>query len=85
MKWKLVRNKDYSSRDTYCRGECPRFNESATIFIHLSGKQGSKFDLQLTFTPHIKECSLLKEKNDNNAACMLSCPIFEAYKNSHDY
>ena len=53
MKWKLVRNKDYSSRDTYCRGECPRFNESATIFIHLRGKQGSKFDLQLTFTPHI--------------------------------
>lgn len=85
MKWQPVRNKDYSSRDDYCRGKCPRFVEEATLFIHLSGKQGSKDDLQLTFTPHIKECSLLKEKNDKNTACMLSCPIFEAYKNSHSY
>ena len=85
MKWQSVRNKDYSSCDTYCRGNCPRFNENATLSIHLSGKQASKFDLQLTFTPRIKECSLLKEKNDTNTACMLSCPIFEAYKSSHDY
>ena len=63
MKWQPVRNKDYSSRDTYCRGDCPRFNENATLSIHLSGKQASMSDLQLTFTPHIKECSLLKEKN----------------------
>lgn len=85
MKWQPVRNKDYSSRDTYCRGDCPRFNENATLSIHLSGKKASKSDLQLTFTPHIKECSLLKKKNDTNTACMLSCPIFEAYKTSHDY
>lgn len=85
MKWQPVRNIDYSSRDTYCRGECPRFIKSATLFIHLGGKQISKSNLQLTFTPYIKECSLLKEKNDTNTACMLSCPIFEAYKNSHDY
>ena len=85
MKWQPIRNKDYSSRDTYCRGDCPRFNENATLSIHLSGKQASKTDLQPTFTPHIKECSLLKEKNDTNTACMLSCPIFEAYKSSHDY
>lgn len=85
MKWQPVRNKDYSSRDTYCRGDCPRFNENATLSIRLSGKQASKSDLQLTFTSHIKECSLLKEKNDTNTACMLSCPIFEAYKSSHDY
>lgn len=85
MKWQLVRNKEYNSRDTHWRGECPRFIESATLAIHLSGKQGSKSDLQLTFIPYIKECSLLKEKNDKNTACMLSCPVFEAYKNSHDY
>lgn len=85
MKWQPVRNKDYSSRDTDWRGECPRFIESATLSIHISGKQGSKADLQLTFIPHLKECSLLKEKNDKDTTCMLSCPIFEAYKNSHDY
>lgn len=85
MKWKPVRNKNYSSRDTYCRGECPRFVESATLSIHLGGKQGSKSDLQSDSTPYIKECNLLKEKNDKNTACMLSCPVFEAYKNSHDY
>ena len=85
MKWQPVRNENYSSRDTYCRGECPRFNESATLSIHLSGKQVSKYDLQPTFTPRIKECSLLKEKNDKNTACTLSCPIFEAYKNSRSY
>ena len=85
MKWQPVRNENYYSRDTYYPGECPRFGESATLSIHLSGKQMSKSDLQLTFTPRIKECSLLKEKNDKNTACTFSCPIFEAYKNSHDY
>lgn len=85
MKWQPVKNKDCSSSDTYYRGECTKFNENATLFIHLSGKQCSKSDLQLTFTPHIKECSLLKEKSDKNTVCMLSCPVFEAYKNSHDY
>lgn len=45
MAWKIVRNKDYTSRDTYHRGECPRFRETATLSIHLSGKQVSKHDL----------------------------------------
>lgn len=85
MKWQPIRNNDYSFRETSYRGECPRFNESATLSIQLSGKQESKTDLQLLFTPRFKECSLLKEKNDKNTVCMLSCPIYEAYKNSHDY
>lgn len=85
MKWQPIRNKNYSSRDADHHGECPRFMERATLSIHLSGKQVCKSDLQFTFTPYIKECSLLKEKNDKNTICMLSCPIFEAYKNSHDY
>ena len=85
MKWQPVRNKDSSSYDDCCRGKCPRFVEDATLSIHLSSKLGSKSDLQLTFTPHIIECSLLKEKNDKNTVCMLSCPIFDAYMNSHSY
>ena len=85
MKWKPIRNENYSSRDTYCRGRCPIFNESATLSIHLSAKQICKSDLQLAFTPRIKECSLLKEKDEKNTICMLSCAIFEEYKNSHDY
>ena len=85
MGWKPIRNENYSSRDIDYRGECPNFNESATLSIHLSGKKNGKFDSLLTFTPHIKECSLLKEKNVKNTACMLSCTVFEEYKNSHDY
>lgn len=85
MKWKVVRNESYNTRDTYQRGECPKFNETATLFIHLSGEQKSRYDSHPTFTPHIIECSLLKEKGDKNTSCMLSCPVFEAYKNSHDY
>ena len=85
MKWHAVRNIDYSSRDTYHQGECPIFIEKATLSIHLNGRQGSKSDLKPTFTPYITECSLLKEKKDKKTACMLSCPLFEAYKNSHDY
>ena len=85
MKWQPIRNNDYSSRDTYHRGDCPIFIQTATISIHLSGKQESKSNSNLIFTPYIKECSLLKEKNIKNKSCMLLCPIFEAYKNSHDY
>lgn len=85
MKWQPVRNKFHGSRETCHMGECPRFAETATIFIHLSGKQVCTSDLQPTFNPFIKECSLLKEKNDKNKGCMISCPIFEAYKKSHDY
>ena len=85
MKWQPVRNENYSFRDTDCRGKCPIYNENATLSLHLIGKQICKSDLQPTFTPRIKECSLLKEKNEKNAACMLACTIFEEYKNSHDY
>lgn len=85
MKYQPVRNKNYNSYDTYCLGKCPKFIENATLAIRISGKQGSKADLQLTFIPHLKECSLLKEKNDKDTTCMLSCPVFKEYKNSHDY
>ena len=85
MKWQPTRNKDYTYRDDFCRGKCPRFVDDATLSIRLSGKLDSKSDLNLTFTPHIKECSLLKAKNDKSIVCMLSCPIFEAYKNSNSY
>ena len=85
MKWQPIRNESYTSRDTDCRGEGPRFGESAMLSIHLSGKQGGKYDLQPTFTPYMKECSLLKEKGEKNTACTLSCPVFEAYKKSHSY
>jgi hypothetical protein len=85
MKRQPVRNKHYRSIDTDYSGICPRFSQRATIYIHLGGKQESKYDLQPTLTPHIKECNLLKERNDKNTVCMLSCPVFEAYKNSHSY
>lgn len=85
MKWQPVRNKNYGSHDTCWQGDCPRFKERATLSIYLSGKQVCRSDLQLTFTPYIKECSLLEEKNEKNTVCMLECPIFEAYKNSHSY
>ena len=70
MAWKIVRNKDYNSRDTYHLGECPRFKETATLSIHLSGKQATKYDLDLSFSPHLKECSLLNEKHEKDTSCM---------------
>ncbi len=85
MAWKIVRNKDYTSRDTYHRGECPRFKETATLSIHLSGKQVSKYDLQPSFFPQLKECSLLNEKHEKDKSCMFGCCCFEEYKNSHSY
>lgn len=85
MIWQPVRNKNYSSRETYHQGKCPRFNESATLSIYLSGKQSEKNDLQPNFSPRLDGCSLLQEKNDKNTACMLWCPLMEDYKNSHDY
>ena len=85
MKWQFVRSEKYCSRDDSWEGECPRFIERAILFIHLRGVQESKFDLQPTFTPQIKECSLLKEKGYKDKGCTLSCPIFEEYKNSHSY
>lgn len=85
MAWQIVRNKDYNSRDTYHRGDCPRFRETATLSIHLSGKQICKTDLQPTFSCRLKECSLLKEKNEKDTACMLGCSLLKDYENTHDY
>ena len=85
MAYQAFRNKDYFSRDISHRGKCPLFNEEATLSIHLSGKLEGKYDLQPTFTPHIKECHLLKDKDDKNTTCMLFCPVFEKYKTSHEY
>ena len=85
MKWQPIGNSNNCFRETYCCGKCLIYNEGATLSIHLSCKQMCKSDLQPTFTPYITECSLLKEKNDKNTACMLSCPIFETYKKSYDY
>ena len=48
-KWQPIRNNDYSSRDTYCQGECPRFGAEVILAIHLSGKKESESDLQPTF------------------------------------
>ena len=85
MKWQPIRNENYSSRDTYYSGKCSNFNENATLSIELSGNKICKFDLQPSFTSHIKECSLLKQKNKKNAVCMLTCNVFEEYKKSYDY
>ena len=85
MKLQIVRNKNYSSHDTSCRGECSRFKEIAILSIHLNGKQESQSDLQPTFTPYIKECNLLKKRNEKDTSCMLSCPVFEEYKKGHNY
>ena len=82
---RIVRNQNYNSFDTSWCGHCLKYREEATVIIHLSGRQESTHDLQPSFTPHFKECSLLKKKGDKNNACTLSCPVFEAYKNSHSY
>ncbi len=85
MSWSPTRNKDYYSRDTYYKGECPRFRETATLSIHLSGKIVGKNDKQPTFSPYLQACSLLKEKREKDTSCKLGCSCFEDYKNSHDY
>ena len=85
MAWQIVRNKNYTSRETYHRGDCKRFNEIATLSIHLSGKQMCKSDLQPTFSCRLDECSLLKEKNERDTTCMMECSLLKDYKKSHDY
>ena len=85
MAWNIVRNKDYYSQDTTWKGYCTRFIETATLSIHISKKQYSKKDVQLTPSCRLDGCNLLKEKNEKDTTCMLSCPVFEAYKNSHSY
>ena len=49
MKYKPFRNESYNSHDISYPGECPRFNEEATLYIHLSGSQVCKHDLQPTY------------------------------------
>lgn len=85
MAWRVVRNEDYSSRDTTYRGDCPKFEESVTLSIHLSGKHISHHDVQPTFSPCLQGCSLLQGRNIDDTTCMLCCPLFEDYKKSHDY
>ena len=85
MAWNIVRNKDYYSQDTAWKGDCPRFDETATLSIHISKKQYSKKDVQLTPSCRLDGCNLLKEKGEKDSTCMLSCPVFETYKNSHSY
>lgn len=85
MKWDIVRNKDYYSQDTTWKGDCPRFTEIATLSIHISRKQYSKHDVQPAPSCRLDGCCLLKEKNEKDTTCLLSCPVFEEYKNSHSY
>jgi len=85
MAWNIVRNKDYYSQNTTWRDNCPRFTETATLSIHISKKQYSKNDVQLTPFCRLDGCSLLKEKCEKDTTCMFSCPVFETYKNSHSY
>ncbi len=85
MSWQIARNKNYDSHDNYYKSDCPKFKETARLSIHLSGKTVSKHDLQPTFTPRLMECSLLNGKNEKDTTCMLECPCFKDYKNSHDY
>ena len=85
MAWNVVRNKDYYSQDTTWKGDCPRFAETATLSIHIRRKQYSKHDVELTPSCRLDGCCLLKEKNEKDTTCLLSCPVFEEYKNSHSY
>lgn len=85
MKYRIVRNKDYDTHDTTWSGNCTRFSKSATLFIRVSRKQMGKSDIQPTPSCRLLACSLINEKNDKDTSCMLECPIFNAYKDSHDY
>lgn len=79
MKWEIVRNERYTSRDTTHRGICPRYNKEAEIFIHLSGSKEAVNDLQPRFSSHFKGCNLQKVPS------CIDCPLMDEYKNSHDY
>ena len=86
MALKIVRNKDYNSRDTYHRGECPRFpNKTATLFIQLSGSKIAKDDLDSIYHVASFECSILNDTNDKRNTCRLDCPIIKEFRNSHSY
>ena len=81
---RIVRNKEYTNKVTYCEGVCPKFNKKAKILISLTGRIESKHDLQSTFTPHFRECILLKTENLKYCPC-IECPVFEEFKKSHSY
>lgn len=85
MTEKIVRNKDYTNPDTSYRGNCPRFNKTATLSIHLSGVKMAKHDLNLTYHIAGFECDLLNDTNDRCNTCRLDCPVIRAFKNSHSY
>lgn len=85
MAWKIVRNKDYYSHDITWRGDCPRFTETAILSIHISKEQYSKYDVQPTASYRLAGCNLLNKKCERDITCMFSCPVFEAFKNSHSY
>lgn len=85
MAWKIVRNKNYCSHDTTWSGDCPRFTETATLSIYISKKECSTYDVQPTPSCRLSGCNLLKEKSERDTICMFSCPVFEAFKNSHSY
>lgn len=85
MSWEPVRNKDYINPVTSYRGNCPQFNKTATLSIHLRGTKMSKHDLDLTYHVAGFECDLLSDTNDRCNTCRLDCPVIKAFKNSHSY
>ena len=85
MKQRIIRNSSYTFRDTTHSGRCPRFNEKATLSIHLNGKQIAKTDLHATFSCRLMECSLLKEKSEKDTTCVLECSLLKEYKNGHNF
>ena len=84
-KWKEVRNATYTSREVPFWGDCPRYEKSATLMMHLGGKQIGKTDLQPTFSVVNFNCSLLEGNNQKSASCKLDCPLKQKYLESHDF
>lgn len=85
MPLKPIRNKDYINPDTSYRGNCPRFNKTATLSIHLRGVKMAKHDLDLTYHVAGFECNLLNDTNDRCNTCRLDCPVMKEFNNSHSY
>lgn len=85
MSWQPIRNKNYSNSDTSYRGNCPVFNKTATLSIHLNGVKMAKTDLDLTYRVVSFECDLLDDTNDRCNTCRLDCPIMKEFKNSHSF
>ena len=83
MKYKI--SKHSVCYDTYCKGQCELFNTKATLSISFISRKISKHDLQPTLTPYIKTCDLLEVNKDKSNICLVTCPIFNDFKNSHSY